>query len=151
MYLCHICGNDISPADSKCPYCGNSQDDQKQDDFSRKEFSQKTVNLEQGRPTVDTALLRLQREIETAKMEKVRLLTVIHGYGSTGKGGAIRRECRKTLEYLCQKGVIVSFIPGEEFHRRHGRTKQLVSRFPVLATHSHLGKQNKGITVVVLF
>lgn len=150
MYLCHICGNEISPANSSCPFCGNAQDSSQQAGYAKNECVQKIVNLEQGLPTVDTALQRLQREISTAKMEKVCLLTLIHGYGASGKGGAIRKESRKTLDYLCQKGEINAFIPGEEFHRRHGQTKHLVSRYPVLANHPYIGQQNKGITVVVV-
>ncbi|MBU1139154.1 MAG: Smr/MutS family protein [Proteobacteria bacterium] len=114
-------------------------------------FKQKTVNLEQGLPTVEQALQRLQREISTARLEQIRILTLIHGYGSSGKGGAIRIACRKNLEYLCHRGEIKEFIPGEEFSRRQGSTKQLLSRFPQLSEHSHLNRANKGITLVVVF
>ncbi len=150
MYLCQICGNDISPTLLKCPYCGNVQDADEQQKFVKKAFLQKTVNLEKGLPTVDTALLHLQREIRSAKQEQIRVLTLIHGYGSTGKGGAIGRECRKTLDYLLQKGEIAAFVFGEEFSRKHGKTKDILNRFPDLGSHSHLGQQNRGITVVIV-
>ncbi len=151
MYLCQVCGNDISPTLRKCPYCCNIQDKEEQQEFVKKSFLQKTVNLEKGRPTVESALQHLHREISSAKLEQIRVLTLIHGYGSTGKGGAIGRECRKTLDYLLQQGEIVSFVCGEEFHRKHGKTKDLLNRFPILGNHSYLGQQNRGITVVVVF
>ena len=99
---------------------------------------------------MEQALHRLQQEITTARLEQVCVLTFIHGYGSSGKGGAIRRECRKTLEYLLSKGEIRTVIPGEDFSRRHGSVKQLLLRFPVLLRHPHLNSHNKGITLVVL-
>ncbi len=151
MQPCHICGNEIAPASLRCPYCGSKREDEERDQTGSKPFSQKSVNLEQGLPTVDQALQRLQREITAARLEQVRILTLIHGYGSSGKGGAIRKECRKTLDYLCHRGEVKDVIPGEEFHRRQGKTKQLLSRFPQLLDHSHLGRQNKGITIVVVF
>lgn len=120
MQFCQICGNDIDTRISRCPYCGSEQGGDTRDQFraKKKEFYQKTINLEQGLPTVEKALARLQQELVTAGLEQIRVLTFIHGYGSTGKGGAIRRECRKTLEYLRSKGEIAEVIHGENFNRR---------------------------------
>ncbi|MBU0946041.1 MAG: Smr/MutS family protein [Proteobacteria bacterium] len=151
MQLCHICGNEISSALLRCPYCGSTQDSEEGDGTATKLFLRKTVNLEQGLPTVEQALQRLQQEICAARLERVRLVTLIHGYGSSGKGGAIRKECRKKLDYLWRRGEIKGFIPGEEFSRRQGSTKQLLSRFPQLSDHPHLNRHNKGITIVVVF
>lgn len=151
MQLCQICGNEIDSGLSCCPYCGSDQESGQQRQGIARKFSRKTVNLEQGLPTVERALHRLQQELTTAHVEQVRFLTLIHGYGSTGKGGAIRQECRKTLDYLCGKGTIDSFIIGEDFSRRHGSVKQLLRRFPELSHHPDLNNQNKGITLVILF
>jgi hypothetical protein len=150
MHLCQICGNEVDSSLSSCPYCGSDQDDGQRGQVVPKTFYQKTVNLEQGLPTVEQALQRLQQELTTARVEQIRVLTLIHGYGSTGKGGIIRQECRRTLEYLCRKGEIDSFIYGEDFSRRHGSVKHLLSRFPELSRHPHLNHQNKGITLVLL-
>jgi DNA-nicking Smr family endonuclease len=152
MQSCHICGNEIDSRTARCPYCGSDQESERQNQsrVKKTEFHQKTVNLEQGLPTVKQALNRLQQEIATARLEQIYVLTFIHGYGSSGKGGAIRMECRKTLEYLLSKGEIAAVILGEDFSRRHGSVKQLLSRFPELSRHPHLNSHNKGITLVVL-
>jgi len=150
MQLCQICGNEIDSPLSRCPYCGSDLDDGQHGQVVPKKFYQKTVNLEQGLPGVEQALQRLQQELTTARVEQIRVLTLIHGYGSTGKGGIIRQECRRTLEYLCRKGEIDNFIYGEDFSRRHGSVKHLLSRFPELSRHPHLNNQNKGITLVLL-
>ncbi len=151
MQSCHICGNEILPASLRCPYCGSDQQSEEHTRGASRPFCQKSVNLEQGLPTVAQALDRLQREIAAARVEQVRLLTLIHGYGSSGKGGAIRKESRKMLSYLCQKGEVKEVVSGEEFHRRQGVTRQLLSRFPQLLNHPHLGRHNKGVTIVVVF
>ena len=152
MPSCLICGNEIDFQHSHCPYCGSVQKDDGQDQSSpsKRKFRQKTINLEQGLPTVQQALTKLEQEIKTARLEQIRVLTLIHGYGSTGKGGAIRLECRKTLEYLRSKGEIAEVIFGEDFNRRRGSVKHLLSRFHDLSQHPHLNNNNKGISIVVL-
>ena len=153
MYsCCQVCGNEIDSQSVKCPYCGSDQESDGQEGVNpkKKMFYQKTVNLEQGLPTVAQALSRLQREVQTARNEQISVLTLIHGYGSTGKGGAIRLECRKILEYLKSCGDVADVISGENFNRRDGNIKQLLSRFPELTRHPHLNNHNKGITLVVL-
>ncbi len=153
MQFCQVCGNDIESRVVVCPFCGSRQEYEEGQNrrASRSGFHQKTVNLEQGLPTVEQALHRLQQEITTARREQIRLLTLIHGYGSSGKGGAIRRECRKTLEYLLSCGEIKVVVYGEKFSRRQGLVKELLRRFPPLASHPHLNMQNRGITLVQLF
>lgn len=135
-----------------CPYCGNDQENDNPDQFKpeKRVFHLKTVNLEQGLPTVEQALSRLQSEIATARLEQITALTLIHGYGSSGKGGAIRLECRKTLHYLLSRGEVGAVVFGEDFGHRHPPVKHLLQRFPDLSRHPHLNNRNKGITLVVL-
>jgi len=103
-----------------------------------------------GKPLVESALRKLQVELQVGRRQNLRVLTVIHGYGSSGKGGAIGAECRKVLEYLKGKGEITSFIPGEEFKRRSGPTQDLLRRFPQMDSNVNLNKGNRGITLVIL-
>lgn len=149
--ICQICGNVFAGEARRCPYCKSIQEVPEDPSEVRTKFYQKTVNLEQGLPTVEQALARLKRELITARQEKNRVVTFIHGYGSSGKGGVIRRECRKSLDYLRCCGEIHTVIHGEDFHRRHGSTKHILGRFPELLRHPHLNHKNKGITLVQLY
>jgi hypothetical protein len=151
MVLCHVCGNSVDTNVLCCPYCNAKQEPNPQSVSSKAKFSQKTVNLEQGLPTVEQALARLKRELDSARHERIRVMTLIHGYGSTGKGGAIRLECRKTLAYLARLGEIHTVIHGEDFNRRHGSTKHLLGRFHDLAHHPHLNHNNRGITLIQMY
>ena len=149
MFLCQVCGNDIDQGLLICPFCGGKQELQTGTSPTGGAFH-KVVNLERGRPLVESALKKLQMELDSARRQHLRVLTVIHGYGSSGKGGAIGAECRKVLAYLKGNGEINTFIPGEDFRVRSGATRDLLRRFPQLATNVNLNKGNRGITLVVL-
>ncbi len=151
MSLCQICGNTIDSDCTRCPYCHGVQEANEQSNQSKAKFYQKTVNIEDGLPTVAQALARLQSELHAASQEKIRILTLIHGYGSTGKGGVIRLECRKTLDYLKGLGEVHTVIYGEDFNRKNGPTRHILSRFSELSRHPHLNHNNKGITLVQMY
>ncbi len=51
------------------------------------------VNLEAGMPTVDVARIHLNMALCSAKANRVKVLKLIHGYGSSGRGGAILGRC----------------------------------------------------------
>ena len=144
-----VCGNEIESGAASCPFCGSEQQQTAVTAVAR-EFKQKTVNLEYGRPLVASALARLNHELASARTAGVRVLTIIHGYGSSGKGGAIREECRRSLDYLAHIGQITAAIPGEEFNRKAGPTRNLLRRFPGLAADDNLGRNNPGITLVII-
>lgn len=149
MVLCDICGNDIDQGVRLCPFCGGKQEVPAGLIATGAAFH-KVVNLETGRPLVESALRKLQTELQDGRRQNLRVLTVIHGYGSSGKGGAIGAECRKVLEYLKGKGEITTFIPGEEFKRRSGPTQDLLRRFPQMDSNVNLNRGNRGITLVIL-
>lgn len=148
MSECQVCGNELARAVSRCPFCGSKQEGGQIGKSSP--LLLKTVNLERGLPLVETALRRLEVELQTARREKYRVVILIHGYGSSGKGGAIGKECRKTLDYLCHRGELNAFIPGEKFNRKAGPVRALLHRYPWLAANHNLNKKNPGITIVIL-
>jgi hypothetical protein len=110
----------------------------------------KLVNLEEGRPTVNEGLLRLERALVAARTENYDVLKLIHGYGSSGVGGALRDEVWKILDRFQRAGMIEAFIPGEEFRISNETTWALLKRWPELKQDRDLGRANRGITVAVL-
>lgn len=145
---CEVCGNEIPVTMLVCKYCGEKQFDNKR--YNSSGSIHRVINIERGKPVVEDALLKLQRELTRARQEKIRVVTVIHGYGSSGRGGAIRLECRKSLDYLASKREIRGFIPGENFSKKKGQTSALLRRVPQLANDQNLNKGNKGVTIVEL-
>jgi len=148
MMVCDICGNELASSSLSCPFCGSSVEGAER--VPHKGFVRKTVNLEAGRPVVEIALKKMNEVIEDSIRNDVKVLTIIHGYGSSGKGGVIRSECRKVLEFLKSKGAISDYIAGEDFNRRSGPVRALLHRYPQLAADKHLNRGNRGISLVIL-
>jgi len=108
------------------------------------------VDLKSDRPSVHEALRRLNRELELARGEGVALLKIIHGYGSTGVGGDIRIAVQARLQELAGAGQIRCCIFGEHWSKSDEPTWRLLKTHPDLKSDSHLGRRNRGITVVQL-
>ncbi len=147
--LCDICGNDPGLSSTRCPYCSSPLKNEGRS-FQKSAGIHKTINLERGKPTVAQALGKLENELKFVEQERVSSLTLIHGYGSSGKGGKIREECRKTLEHYKSLGQIRDYIPGEHFFSRHKNVRQLLQRCQELSANKNLNRKNKGITIVLL-
>lgn len=106
------------------------------------------LNIKYGMPVVADALNRLKRSLESYRREKVRCVLVIHGYGSTGKGGAIREKARQWLKAQERNGQIKTVIFGENFDIFNFKALELKNRFREL--ESLLRVCNHGVTVVEL-
>lgn len=146
--LCPVCGNETVPDEPSCRFCGTSLGTaQAAADGST---LHRVINIERGRPLVETALRIMENELARARMERVLVVTLIHGYGSSGKGGRIRTECRKVLDHLQASKKIKEVVAGEDFRKRTGPGKSLLNRFPELAKVCRSDFSNPGITIVVI-
>lgn len=101
-------------------------------------------------PTVPQALARLTSELSLARQEKWHLLKLVHGYGSTGAGGALRIAVQKQLLEMTQNGQIRACIYGENWSKTDEHTWRLLASRPELKQDPDLGRRNLGITIVVL-
>lgn len=108
------------------------------------------INLEIGSPTVISALKQLEFFIASTRVSKGRVIKIIHGYGSTGKGGKIRTAVRKMLKEYKEQDRLVLFIKGEDFSIFDPSTRYLIEKFPETTNDTDLDKQNQGITYVLL-
>lgn len=110
----------------------------------------KTVIVKEGMPSVEQARARLQTELRAARQTGVKVLKLIHGYGSTGLGGDLRIALQSTLRRMAQQHEICDCIYGENWRTSDERSWDLIKRMPELKGDGDLGKGNKGITVVIL-
>ena len=108
------------------------------------------INLEAGMPLVADALRRLTFEVHHSKALGLAALKLIHGYGSSGKGGKIRVAARDRLEFLMQKREIRGYICGEDFSIFDGDTRQAFLRCDALRKDRDLERHNNGVTFVIL-
>ena len=110
----------------------------------------RVLNLKEGMPTVDAALSRLERELRLARSARTSLIKIIHGYGSTGRGGDIRLALQKILVERVGRGEVQAVIFGEDWRISNEASWALIKKWPELKEDADFGRGNLGITVVVL-
>lgn len=110
----------------------------------------RTYNVEAGLPVVDDARRLVIAEIRQAKRTGARVLRVIHGYGSSGKGGALCIGLRKSFRLRKKEGAIREFIMGKDFSIFNETVLALLEAVPELRGDPDLNATNEGITVLWL-
>ncbi|MEG2074477.1 MAG: hypothetical protein RRY54_06900 [Angelakisella sp.] len=108
------------------------------------------VNLENGMPSTESAMIQLRQSLLTARARRVKVLKLIHGYGSSGRGGSIRSAVRAELGRRKQSGQIQDYITGEEFSPFYENARRAVEAEPELRKDLDYARTNQGITIVVL-
>jgi len=107
----------------------------------------KEVNLERGNPTVDVAMRKLVNELTTAKRTGYRAVIVIHGYGSSGVGGAIKVALKSKLKESSLRGVVREYVGGEEWLNQKRQFIEICTQLRDFNTYID---GNRGLTVVLL-
>ncbi|HEU4334991.1 MAG TPA: Smr/MutS family protein [Candidatus Eisenbacteria bacterium] len=108
------------------------------------------INIKAGMPTVDEARRLLLEGLQTAKAGGVRVVKVIHGYGSSGVGGKLRGALRRSLSRRKKEGAIKGFIQGEDWTLFNEEARALCDRYPFLRDDPDYSRENPGITIVEL-
>ena len=125
---------------------GGSMGQTEHDEF----MNLKTYNVEANFPSLDEARRLVLEEIRKSKREGVRVLKIIHGYGSSGKGGTLNHGLRKSFALRKKEGVIKDFILGEDFTIFNPVVLELLEAVPDLRADSDLAATNEGVTVLWL-
>ena len=108
------------------------------------------INLEAGLPSVDDARRRLLAELDRARRDGVRVLKVVHGWGSSGADGKLGPAIRKSLRLRVKEGRATLVVAGERFSSDTAEGRTLLQRHPALRRDPDLNRANPGITVVEL-
>jgi hypothetical protein len=112
--------------------------------------SLKEINIKSDQPTVDDAIRRITYNISNGKKTGFKVIKIIHGYGSSGKGGRIRVESRKYLQRQKDLGRIRGFIPGENFSIFDSDTIKAFQVCDELRHDHDLERHNNGVTFIIL-
>ena len=110
----------------------------------------KLINIKEDMPPVDIAIFILEREIKLSKLEGYVVLKVIHGYGSHGAGGSIKKAVRVFLKGQKRLGLIKNYIPGEGWSSYKVVPLGLLQDAPELLLNLDSESFNLGMTIVVL-
>jgi hypothetical protein len=109
------------------------------------------VNIKATWPTAAQAVADLERELLRARREGVKAVKVIHGYGSTGVGGAIKQATHAYLARKKREGRLSEYVPGEHWVCYEQPALSVLDACPDLAKDSDLRNgYNEGITIVLL-
>jgi hypothetical protein len=144
---CEICGNPIPAQSFTCRFCDASQS---VENFPKTRERVIRSNLEAGLPTVVHALERLERDLREARACGAKLVRIIHGDGSSGRGGKIRDAVRRELGRMLARGEVAAVVPGEEYSSANIAGRDLLSRFKELKATERPDSSNHGITLVEL-
>ena len=104
------------------------------------------INIKEDMPLVADAMKYLQDAIGRLKRDKYECVLIIHGYGSTGKGGAIRNKARQWLNAQKREGNIKYVINGEEISIFNFDALDLKARHRELEAYFKVC--NHGVTVI---
>lgn len=108
------------------------------------------ANIEKFMPTVSQAEILVKNNLETFRRQGVKAFKIIHGYGSTGKGGALRTGLRNYLSQLKKAKIIADFVPGENWSAFDETTRKVLDLDDDFRKDSDLGKMNSGVTIIVI-
>ena len=108
------------------------------------------INLEGGLPTVSVARSRLVNGLQTARMCGSKTVKIVHGYGSSGKGGAIKRDTHIFLAEKMLSGAIKGYVKGEDFSPFCEASRKITALAPELKRDHDYDRGNDGITIVLL-
>ena len=109
-----------------------------------------TVNLKDGMPPAKVAVHRMLSALELARKTRILSVKLIHGYGSTGKGGKIRGAVRRELREMKAAGKIREYVPGELFSPFEPAGLHAITICFEVTCDEDYQKCNPGITVVIL-
>ncbi|MBP5651120.1 MAG: Smr/MutS family protein [Clostridia bacterium] len=111
----------------------------------------KVVNIKENSPNSDYALYLLDTAIKDAKIENTQVLVIIHGYGSNGVGGLIKRRVRALLKKYKKEQKIATFVGGEEWGDTNEDKIFIQSVCPETIVSRDIGNLNSGVTVVLVY
>lgn len=98
-------------------------------------------------PTVENAMKKMVNDLSTVKRTGCRAVVIVHGYGSTGQGGAIKTAAGAKLKDPSLRGIVRASVAGENWQ---SRKREFTDICPQLRDFSRYVDGNKGITVVLL-
>ena len=108
------------------------------------------LNIKEGMPYVDQALARFSLGLQEARRSGCKGVKVIHGYGSSGRGGKIRTALHALLEQLRISGKIITYIPGDRWSIFDKDTRTVMDIYAPFRTDPDLDRFNRGMTVILL-
>lgn len=140
---CPECGNARALL-SECPHCGSNIAPLLNTDVVE-------LNIKHGNPSVDEALDNLAVKIRDFQKLGIKAIVLIHGYGSSGEGGHIKRAIHAALETNRYADRVDEYFYGENVPYGSSAYHGLLKKRPSLKRYlRHFKASNTGMTVLLL-
>ncbi len=140
---CPDCGN-ARALFNQCPHCGSDQLPILSSDTVE-------INIKQDGPYVEEALELLTEYLRKSIEIGIRTVVLIHGYGSSGKGGRIKWAIHDALVNNRYSDRVEDYYFGEEVAYGSPAYHSLLKRRPGLKKYLQRFKEgNSGVTVLLL-
>ncbi|MBQ8431142.1 MAG: Smr/MutS family protein [Clostridia bacterium] len=108
------------------------------------------IDIKSEMQTCLMASAQLLNEIEACKLGGYSVLKVIHGYGSHGVGGAIKKEIHSVLKTLKNQRKIEDYLPCEKWTQTNPIRAKAIKFSNELLADSDLMMLNPGVTIVLI-
>ena len=108
------------------------------------------IDVKSEMQTCLMAVAELEAEIDACKLGGFTVLKVIHGYGSHGVGGAIKKEIHKRLKEMKKQKLIADFVPCEKWTPTNPLRQKAIEYSTELLADSDLMMLNSGVTIVLI-
>ncbi len=108
------------------------------------------INVETGSPTVEQAKNKIAGAVPAARRRGSSCIKVIHGYGSSGAGGAIRQAMPAFLAAYKSRGLIRDYAVGSDFSAFRDPGIRLGKIYPDLKKDPDFRSGNDGISIIIL-
>ncbi len=144
-FHCNACGNPRTLVSRCCAHCGSEEPPHCNVNYL-------LVNLELQHPTSEQALTYLDQHIHAALLVGLKILLVLHGYGSSGMGGKIRQLVRQELHANRWADCVRDFIACEALKNRAELARRLPLPEPQLDALIAQGVlNNSGCTMLLMY
>ena len=108
------------------------------------------IDVKSDNQTCLMAVAQLEIEIDACKLGGFNALKVIHGYGSHGVGGAIKKDIHTRLKQMKSQKKILEYIPCEKWTQNNPLRLMAVKYCDELLADSDLQMLNSGVTIVLI-
>ncbi len=106
------------------------------------------INLKEIVLSRDDVRAQLEIVIESAKASGVTAIKLMHGYGSSFRGGVILNELNKLLPTMLRSKQITHYFFGSAWTINNADCQKFIISHPDCLGDEDLGKSNPGITVI---
>ena len=98
----------------------------------------------------DVVIVNTCAFIESAKKEGIIAIKVLHGYGSHGKGGVIRKAFIPLLAQWKKSKFILDYFGGDKWNLFDEDAKRILLKDKSIYNDCDIANSNPGITIIEL-